>query len=390
LFHRVLPTACIFALLLGGQARAFEAAPWTGLSPDVVKKGTTVTGPIASQARFVPATVVHAKHKPHSVPVRAAWQGEAREWTNRSLTPELRPAAGVVIPQKTPRPVMRSPLPERAVAAHPARPVSDSRLVTSAPNVQAKALCCVDCASNKVLLARNISEPLPIASITKLLTAMTVIDGMKLDKVIEIPEEVVDVLPHKVGLKPGDLLTVRDLLYGLLMESGNDCAEVLARSYPKGGRSGFMTAMNRKAAWLGASKTTLYTPSGLDMKVTLGRRDGLTLEATKPNVASARDVALIARTAFKYPLVSEITSTRTHVLTTRNSVPRKYHLTSTIKLLKGNLPVAGAKTGFTNMAGRCIVALFKDQDKEHMVVVLNSPKHFKAAEKIYRWASHKL
>ena len=71
---------------------------------------------------------------------------------------------------------------------------------------------------------------------------------------------------------------------------------------------------------------------------------------------------------------------------TRNPVPRDYNVANNDRLLYKNLPIAGAKTGFTNKAGRCIVALFKDQQKEHMIVVLNSPQHFKAAEKIYRWA----
>ena len=238
-----------------------------------------------------------------------------------------------------------------------------------------------------MILARNISEPLPIASITKLLTAMIAIDGMSLEQVVEVPADIVDVPPHKVGLRPGDLFTVKDLLYGLLMESGNDCAEALARAYPKGGRRGFIAAMNRRLRLLGASSATMYTPSGLDMKVTLGRKDGRILEATKANVASAKDVAVIAKAAFHYPLLSEISSTKVHKIITRNDTPRTYPLVSTIKLLNKKLPLAGAKTGFTNLAGRCIVALFKDHQKETMVVVLNSPRHFKAAENIYRWIS---
>ena len=248
---------------------------------------------------------------------------------------------------------------------------------------------CLDCATDKVLLAKNIAEPLPIASITKLLTAMVVLDGMKLDQVVEVPADIVEVPPHKVGIRPGDLFTVDDLLHGMLMESGNDCAEALARAYPKGGRRGFMEAMNRKAELVGASSTALYTPSGLDLKITLGRRDGKALEATKANVASAKDVATIARHAFKYPLISKITSTRTYSIRTRNEIPHTYRLASTIKLLNGNLPVVGAKTGFTNMAGRCIVAHFKDDARDQLVVVLNTRRHFKAAENIYRWAASK-
>lgn len=258
------------------------------------------------------------------------------------------------------------------------------------PQVKAKALYCLDCSSNKILFAENTSEPLPIASITKLITAMIVLEEMELEKVLEVPQDITLVERHVVGLKPGDLLSVKDLLHGMLIESGNDCAEVLARAYPKGGRDGFIAAMNRKAVALGASTTTFFTPSGLDMKVTLGRKEGMYLEARKANTASAEEVASIAREAFKNELICKISSTKSYTMRTRNSTPRDYPLVSNDKLLNRNLPVMGAKTGYTNQAGRCIVVLFKDKGKEHMVVVLNTPHHFKAAERVYRWANKPL
>ena len=147
-----------------------------------------------------------------------------------------------------------------------------------------------------------------------------------------------------------------------------------------------MVAMNRRGGQIGATRTDLHTPSGLDMRITLGRKDGRNLEARRPNTASAKDVALIARQAFKHPLIRKIAAMKTYTMQTRNATACDYPLASNDKLLAKNLPVAGAKTGFTNAAGRCIVALFKDE-KEHVVVVLNSQEHFKAAEKIYRWAS---
>ena len=214
---------------------------------------------------------------------------------------------------------------------------------------------------------------------------MIVIDGMKLDEVLEVPADITEVERHKVGIRPGDRLSVRDLLHGMLIESGNDCAEVLARYYPRGGRTGFVSDMNRIAARIGASRTCVYTPSGLDQKMALGRKDGRNLLGRKANLATAEDVATIARHAFAYPLIKQISSMKTYTMRTHNSTPRNYVLASNDKLL-GRLPVAGAKTGYTNMAGKCIVALFNDGPSERMVVILNTPKHFKAAEKIFRWA----
>jgi D-alanyl-D-alanine carboxypeptidase len=287
-----------------------------------------------------------------------------------------------------PRPLKRPAPIEHKVAAKPASPGPKALLAAPRPRVQAKAMFCQDCSSDKVVLAENISEPLPIASITKLLTAIVVIEEMNLDQVLTVPTNIDEVERHKVGLRPEDRLTVRDLLHGMLIASGNDCAEVLARAYPKGGKAGFMVAMNRRAKQIGAARADLHTPSGLDMKITLGRKDGRDLEARRPNIASAKDVALIAREAFKHPLIRQIAGMKTYTMQSRTGT-RDYPLASNDKLLAKNLPVAGAKTGFTNAAGRCIVALFKDEKKEHVIVVLNSPKHFKEAEKIYRWASTK-
>jgi len=280
--------------------------------------------------------------------------------------------------------ILPAPVRSQKTAALPS-PASGK--ISARPPVRAKALYCLDCSTNKVVLAENVSQPMPIASITKLLTAMIVIDEMNLNSVVDVPKEIKDVPKHRVGIRPGDLFTVKDLLHGMLIESGNDCAEVLARAYPKGGRSGFMAAMNRKAVRLGATRVKVYTPSGLDEQFPIGRKDGRDLEVRRANMATAEDVAVIAKHAFQYPLIRQISSMKTYVMRTRNNTPRDYPLVTNDKLLERNLPVAGAKTGFTNQAGKCIVALFKHEDKEHMVVVLNTAKHFKAAEKIYRWAS---
>jgi D-alanyl-D-alanine carboxypeptidase len=368
LIHRIAITVLVVIGLHATQAMAFEQVPWAGSLADVVTKAGR-PGYVVAPTRLVPATAPAAKR-------------------NGAALGEFKHAVAVPAPAKKHAKANLVGIPETRSSIPP---VAGAKAATprnlAEPKVQAKAMCCLDCGSDKMILAKNVSEPLPIASITKLLTAMIAIDHMKLDQVVEVPADIVEVPPHKVGLRPGDRFTVKDLLYGLLMESGNDCAETIAVAYPRGGRKGFVDAMNRRLRALGASSSAaMYSPSGLDTKITLGRRGARTLEATKTNVASVKDVAHIARAAFRYPLISEISGTKTHKITTRNETPRPYNLVSNIKLLDTKLPVAGAKTGFTNQAGRCIVALFKDRNKETMVVVLNSPRHFKAAEKIYQWS----
>lgn len=380
-------------LLSGGLVSAFEPVR-SGASITDMMNGSR-SAPTLSSHRQRTEAVAPAK-KAEKKPVPVASQHVAPP--SRALA--AKPKSLIAMPAQ--RPSVVSELLVSASHAKPAvsQPSWHKKPLASAaaekfgnsyrPPVRAKALYCVDCSSNKVVLAENTCTPLPIASITKILTAMIVVDEMDLDRVIDVPEDIGQVERHVVGLKPGDRLTVRDLLHGMLIESGNDCAETVARAYPKGGREGFISAMNRKAAALGATKTTFYTPSGLDSKTTLGRKDGQYLEARKANTASAEDVAVIARAAFKNPLISKISSTRTYTMKTRNFITREYALVSNDKLLAKNLPLVGAKTGFTNLAGRCIVALFKDKEKEHMVVVLNSPNHFKAAERVYRWAKKPL
>ncbi len=268
---------------------------------------------------------------------------------------------------------------------------SSPRLSRSATvtGVKAKALLCVDCGSNEILLDQNSTQPLPIASITKLVTAMVVIDEMNLDDVCEAPRDIRKVEKHVVGIRPGDRITARDLLHGLLIESGNDCAETLARAYPRGGRAGFIAAMNKKVQQIGAVRTKLVTPSGLDVKIRSANVGAGEEVARLSNIASAQDVALIAKKAFSYPLIRQIARMKTYTFRTLNPIPREYKLASNDKLLDRGLPLEGAKTGYTDAAGKCIVALFKDHGKERLVVVLNTQRHFNAAEKIYRWASQR-
>ncbi|MBI5571734.1 MAG: serine hydrolase [Desulfomonile tiedjei] len=410
MFYRTIPAILAILIFAPSYAAAFEPARWSGSVQDIAAR---IGKPQYDTLQRQPKVSVVTKNK-NATPRPAVARAVESPHAGEGSTAQVRRGAAraeTEVSSLKPRPLlasMKAALPvdrhERpsapprgtgsALAAKrsmPKPPAAEAKgkPAASGPNIPAKAMYCLDCAADKVILAKNISEPLPIASITKLLTAMVVLDEMKLDQIVEVPEDIVEVPPHKVGIRPRDLFTVNDLLHGMLMESGNDCAEALACAYPKGGRAAFLKAMNRKATSLGASSTALFTPSGLDMKVILGRRDGKALEATKPNVASAKDVALIARHAFNYPLISEITSTKTCTVTTRNDIPRKYRLASNIKLLYGNLPIVGAKTGFTNMAGRCIVAHFKDDAKDQLVVVLNTRRHFKAAENIYRWAAGK-
>ncbi|MDQ7785080.1 MAG: serine hydrolase [Desulfomonilaceae bacterium] len=255
------------------------------------------------------------------------------------------------------------------------------------PGVEAKAVYCVDVKHKKILLARNADKRLPIASLSKLVTAMVTLDHMPLSRKVKVPQNINRVPKSVVGLLPGDVVTVRDLLHGLLMRSGNDCAETLASAYP-GGRSAFIKAMNVKVRRLGAKHTVFYTPSGLDSKRAL-TKDGKKSVQVRSNVSTAREIARIARSAFSNKTIRSICGKKSYVIAGKKK-KHGYRVTTTNKLLRTNLPVVVGKTGYTNRAGHCLASAFTPGKNLFLIVVLGSPDHFRDTRLVYRKALKKV
>jgi D-alanyl-D-alanine carboxypeptidase len=250
--------------------------------------------------------------------------------------------------------------------------------------VQAKAFYCVDLGKNQTLLSRNPDKQLPVASLTKLVTALVTLEHMPLTRKLTVPDHIKKVPKSVVGLKPGDELTVEELLHGLLISSGNDCAETLACAFT-GGKEKFVQAMNRKAKALGATSTTFYTPSGLDRKVA---RDSEAKEGEEvdSNVSTARDIACIARVAFSNSKIRSICRKKSHVLASATQ-SKGYAVRNTNKLLRDNLPVISGKTGYTSRAGHCLATeLAPGANDIFLIVVLGSPDHFGDTRLVYRKA----
>jgi D-alanyl-D-alanine carboxypeptidase len=389
----LMPASRLSALEANYSETSFEAMVGHAIGPMAPRVSVTKSSYQQAEGKKTPKAAASIERRPSAVPPHPRSPLAMR---TRDQKPQLVPTTKQAVARSIPRGGTRGngstatdglAVTSMILQSGAFSGASSDVKKPSRPGIKAKAMLCVDCSSNEVRLAENSAAPLPIASLTKLLTAMTVIDEMDLEKVLEVPRDIKRVERHVVGIKPGDMLSVKDLLYGLLVASGNDCAEVLARAYPKGGRQGFLSAMNRRAKEIGATNTALYSPSGLDTKVEGDGKNGSEHTSKIYNTASAEDVALIARHAFTYPLITKISSTKTYTMRTRNPRPKDYRIASNDKLLNRGLPIAGAKTGYTDAAGKCIVALFKDQEKEHLVVLLNTPRHFNAAERVYRWAS---
>ena len=261
---------------------------------------------------------------------------------------------------------------------------TDKKKVKQAPKgIQAKSFYCENLANKRTLLARDPDKQLPIASLTKLVTALVTLDKLPLNQKITVPEEIKSVPKTVVGLKAGDQVSVEDLLHGLLINSGNDCAETLACGYP-GGRDKFIEMMNEKVRTMGMRSTHFYTPSGLDQKT------DHPIEGKKPgdvesNVSTAREISQIALTAFSNSLIREISKKQTHVMASAME-KTGYLVKNTNKLLRDDLPLVGGKTGYTAKAGHCLATAFTPGRNVFMIVVLGSPDHFRDTRLVYRKA----
>ena len=234
------------------------------------------------------------------------------------------------------------------------------------PPLSANAVFVTDVTSGTELFAQNAEAPLPPASLTKIVSALIVLERANLDDVIEILEgDLVSPEESQVGLKAGDRLSVRDLLFGMLIPSGNDATLALARHVgtsspdatlsPQQAVAEFVSLMNAKAKELGATTSQFKNPTGIDS-------DG--------HVMSARDVAIVTAAALQNPLFSEIVGT-TNAILSSELLPEGYSVTTTnMLLLEG--AVTGVKTGTTAKAGGCLVTSFAVGPNDVVAVVLGS------------------
>jgi D-alanyl-D-alanine endopeptidase (penicillin-binding protein 7) len=230
--------------------------------------------------------------------------------------------------------------------------------------------------TGNVVYARRVDDPRPIASITKLMTAMVTLDGsLPLEERITITGEDRDLIQLTGSrLQYGATLTREQLLRLALMASENRAANALARTWP-GGKAAFVEAMNRKARSLGMRTSRFIDPAGLD----------------PGNVASARDVEKMVRASLAYPLIREATTTRgisVYPYKGRGSL----HYSNTNRLLKnGSWTIELSKTGYLNEAGRCLAMQVEIGDRALVIVLLNAYGKltpFGDSRRIREWIEH--
>lgn len=224
--------------------------------------------------------------------------------------------------------------------------------------------------SGQVLFTKNPHAKLPMASTAKILTAITVINNAKdLNATVKVPKEAVGIEGSSIYLRADESISYIDLLYGLMLQSGNDAATALA--YTIGGSiEGFAKLMNAQAREYGAKNSSFTNPHGLHQK---------------DNYTTAYDLALISAQAMKNPTFKKIVSTKYTDISNegeeyRRRIPNKNKLLSQMELADG------VKTGFTRNAGRCFVGSASKDGMQLIYVVLNCGPMFPETKKILETA----
>ena len=221
------------------------------------------------------------------------------------------------------------------------------------PKINSRVAVIFDRASGDIIYGKEENKKYKMASTTKIMTAIVVLENSKLTDVVEISKKAANTGGSRLGLKIDDKITVNDLLYGLMLCSGNDCAVALAE-YCSGSVEDFSTLMNSKAQSLGLSSTHFVTPHGLD---------------NENHYSTAHDFALLTDYALKNPQFVQIVGTKKYTVSLNGS---SKSITNTNELL-GSIPsVYGVKTGYTSQAGRCLITASKQDDLDIIVVVFGA------------------
>jgi D-alanyl-D-alanine carboxypeptidase (penicillin-binding protein 5/6) len=234
------------------------------------------------------------------------------------------------------------------------------------PVFSGQSVLAIDMDSGTVLFEKNPDVPLLPASTTKVMTALVTLDYFNLDNVVTVDQ--INVPGQKMKLVAGEQITIRDLLYGLLVYSANDAAEVLAQNFP-GGRDVFVTAMNLKAKELHLDHTNFTNPSGLD---------------GQNHLSTARDLYKLAKVAMKNSVISQTVATKEKtVYSTDGKISHK--LVNINELLGQVDGVLGVKTGWTENAKENLITYIKRGDRDIMIVVLGSKDRFGETKEIINW-----
>lgn len=238
---------------------------------------------------------------------------------------------------------------------------------TGVPSVSGESAIVVDVTRNEVIYAKEPHKRQHMASTAKIMTAIVAAERGPLRRVITVPPEATQVEPNHMGLRAGEKLTVEELLYGLMLDSGNDAAEAIAAGVGGGGPEGraqFIAWMNEKATVFGLQNTSFANPSGFD---------------DPKAYSTAYDLAVLGAHALNYPDLRRIFGAKGHIIPSSKEPGRERgwfgpgNLNSLLSTYRGAI---GIKPGYTEEAGFTLVAAAERNGRTLIAVTLNSRRHF--------------
>lgn len=267
------------------------------------------------------------------------------------------------------------------LVAQPTMPNVDSRPVPSIvayaektgtslrPSIQAAAVLSIDLDTGKLLYRQNADSQLPMASLTKLMTIMVILQEHSLDEIVSVDKRATNVEPSKMNLLANEQITVRELIKGMIIKSANDAALALAY-FDAGDPDEFVKKMNKEAARMGLAHTHFQNPVGFD---------------DPAQYSTAEDLGILARAVYKKPFIGQIAGiTKTSV----SSVDQKqtHELEATNSMIGSYLKVLGLKTGTTDEAGQCLITIVESPEGNRIMnILLNSPSRFNESKIMSQW-----
>lgn len=240
-------------------------------------------------------------------------------------------------------------------------------------DLSSKGAVLLEADSGSVLYGENENARLPMASTTKIMTAITVLDNFPIDAVVKIPKDAVGIEGSSIYLCEGEELTIEELLYALMLESANDASVALAYA-TAGSVEDFVSLMNKKALELGLDDTHFENPHGLD---------------GDQHYTTAKDLGILSCYAMKNPKFSEIVSTYKRVIPLNNGEGSRV-LINHNKLLRSYDGAIGIKTGFTKKSGRCLVSCAERDGVMLVAVTLNAPNDWQDHKKMLDYGFERL
>ena len=231
--------------------------------------------------------------------------------------------------------------------------IQTSNIPDTKPNLSSRIAVAYDRTSGNVIYGKDENKRTAMASTTKIMTAIILIENADLNQTVTVSEKAAGTGGSRLGLKNNDRITMKDLLYGLMLKSGNDAAVAIAENVG-GSIEGFANLMNAKAVDIGLENTHYVTPHGLD---------------NPEHYTTAYELAKLADYALNNETFAKVVNTKNYTVTI-NGYPKS--ITNTNELLGYLDGVNGVKTGFTNNAGRCLVTSVNRNGFEIITVVLQA------------------